>query len=212
MNKESPPLPSSAPLWRWSRHFLPAILTGTLLAQAIPEIDDTPAAPPAWDWSLGRGLPEAVRQRLDVLVAEGSAHAGVRYPVYQRPAEGGAPWRESELHAGRVERVTEDLVQIEKVSFLSYASPAEPDVVTRTVQLAQAWYDLALDFLFTDQPVDIVDGKQRIYSHGGMLHDRASGLTIFSGGVEIYFAEEESPASVGASPAPVPAAPAAPKP
>ena len=192
----------------WLRHFPLVCLACAAVAQTLPEEDDTPAPEVVWDWTVGRGLPEAVKEKFGVLVPPGRVHTGLCYPVYGGRVDGAAPRREAELNAGRVERVAEDLVQMDAVDFVSYGEAAEPDRATRTVRMARAWYDLACDFLFSGQPVEIADEEHRIRS-GELLYDRASGLAVFSGGVEIYFTEDGVPATVPANP---PTAPGAKKP
>jgi hypothetical protein len=186
------------------RHF-PLLIACLAVAQSIPEVDDTPEPATPWDWSRGRGMPEAIREEFGMMVPLGRPHEGVRYPVYNRRVGEKAPRREAELNAQRVERVAEELIQLDGVDFTSYGDAREPDKVTRTVKMTRAWYDLACDFLYTSQPVDIVDGDQHIRS-GRMLYDRASGLTIFEGGVEVHFTEDGTAPTIPPHPAPAPGA------
>ncbi len=182
----------------WFRQF-PLLLACTAVAHSLPEVDDIEVPPVAWDWTRGRGLPEGIREKFAVLVPPGHAHTGLRYPVYNR-RQADTPLRlEAELNAARVERVMDELVQLDGVDFASYGDEEEPGKITRTLRMTRAWLDLACEFLFTTQPVEIADDEHLIRS-GEMLHDRASGLTIFSGRVNIYFTGEETPATLSAAP------------
>ncbi len=89
--------------------------------------------------------------------------------------------------------------------FQSFGDPEAPDRATRTVALEDAIYDLRYDLIFSGAPVKIEDKAMSIHS-GAILHDRTTGLTIFSGGVELYPHElAEPPAPAAQTPAPAPA-------
>ena len=125
---------------------------------------------------------------LDKLVPEGRSHEGLRYPIYSDGKAKGAPAREAVFESERVRRLDDTWVQFEKAVFQSFGDPAAPDTATRTVALDDAIYDLRYDLLFSSAPVKVDDRTMSIHS-GAVLYDRATGLTIFSGGVELYLHE-----------------------
>ena len=72
--------------------------------------------------------------------------------------------------------------------------------------LENAIYDIKYDLIFTNAPVKLEDKAGSIRS-GAMLHDHTTGITVFSGGVELYL-YDEPPAAVSAAPAPASTPPA----
>ena len=152
------------------------------------------------------GLEAPVRRMLDKLVAVGRSHEGLRYPIYSDGKMKGAPAREAEFQSERVSRVDETWLRFTKAVFQSFGNSAAPDAPTRTVALEDAIYDLQYDLIFTGRPVAIEDESGSIHS-GAMLYDRTTGMTIFSGGVELYLYEEPdaaAPAAAAPASAPIP--------
>ncbi len=181
-------------------------------APPLPDEEDIPEPDDSWDFTNRSGLNASMRQMLDKLVAVGRAHEGLRYPIYSDGKTKGAPAREAEFQSGRVSRLDETWLQFTKALFQSFGDPAAPDTATRTVALENAIYDIRYDMIFTDSPVQIEDKAGSIHS-GAMLHDRATGITIFSGGVELFLQEVADLAPKAASlPEPTPAVDPAPAP
>lgn len=175
-------------------------------ASPLPDEEDLPEPDDSWDFTTRPGISPALRGMLDKLVPPGRAHEGLRYPLYSDGKSDKVPAQESEFRSERVSRLDETWIQFEKVQFLSFGNPAAPDTATRTIFLEEAIYDLRHDLLFTGAPVKIEDQAMSIHS-GAMLHDRATGLTVFSGGVELYLHEEPDaapPAAAVPAPAPIP--------
>lgn len=147
-----------------------------------------------------------MRQMLDKLVAVGRSHEGLRYPIYSDGKTKDEPARKAEFQSGLVSRLDDTWLQFTKAMFQSFSDPKAPDAATRTVVLENAIYDIKNDLIFTNTPVKFEDKAGSIQS-GAMLHDHATGLTIFSGGVELYLYEEADDA-VPAAPAPASTLPA----
>lgn len=185
------------------RHFL--ILTACVaLGQQpapLPDEEDLPAPDDSWDFTSRPGISATMRAMLDKLVPEGRSHEGLRYPIYSDGKTTGAPEQKAEFQSGRMSRLDETWVQFEKAQFQSFGDPAAPETATRTISLKDAIYDIRHDLLFTDEAVTIEDKAGSIHS-GAMLHDRATGLTVFSGGVELYLYDEPEAPAPAASPAP----------
>ncbi len=181
-------------------------------APPLPDEEDIPEPDDSWDFTSRPGLSASMRQMLDKLVAVGRAHEGLRYPIYSDGKVKVSPAREAEFQSGRVSRLDETWVQFTKALFQSFGDPAAPDTATRTVALENAIYDIRYDMIFTDSPVQIEDKAGSIHS-GAMLHDRATGITIFSGGVELFLQEMPDLAPQAAPlPTPTPAVDLAPAP
>jgi hypothetical protein len=178
--------------------------SGPVPVAAPPDEEDIPEAPEEWDFSKGRGLDPVMLERLDLLVPEGRAHEGLRYPVYRDSREAPGPALESLFESRRVLRADETHLQFEGAVFSTFDDAKKPDTATRTVSFINAIYDLQLELLYTSSPVKIDDRQMSIHS-GGMIHDRATGLTIFTGGVELYLHEppaKPEPAAPAPSPEP----------
>lgn len=185
-----------------------AVLTACVaLAQqgaAPPDEEDTNPPEETIDWTTGRGVSESIMQRLDQLVPVGRAHEGLVKTMYTERTEKDAPMREAVFRTARMQRMDQTHLRFKDADFASYGDPAAPDTATRTVASADLIYDLVHDFVFTNAPVRIDDKNGSIHG-GAMLHDRATGLTIFSGGVELYLSEpdeEPAPAAPAAEPKP----------
>lgn len=170
-------------------------------APALPDEEDVPEAADYWDFTKGRGVNPAMLSRLDFMVPDGRSHEGLRYPVYGQRGANTSPVLESIFESKRLTRMDRHHLQFEGMVFKSFGDPKSPDLVTRTVSLQNAVYDLQNDLLFTNAPVQIDDQRGRIQS-GGMLHDHATGLTIFTGGVRLY-PNESSDGESAATPSPV---------
>ncbi len=190
------------------RYFF-ALTTCISLAQQpapLPDEEDLPAPDDSWDFTSRPGISASLRAMLDKLVPEGRSHEGLRYPIYSDGKTEGAPEQEGEFQSGRMSRLDETWVQFEKAQFQSFGDPAAPDTATRTILLEDAIYDIRHDLLFTDTAVTVEDKAGSIHS-GAMLYDRATGLTVFSGGVELYLYDEPeaaAPATPAPASAPVP--------
>jgi len=187
-----------------------------------------------------------MRSRLSILEAlapPGSEHREVRAPFYRefvpRDLTGvleldsvGIPAEvESVFESRRVQRPDDGHLVFENAVFTEYADGEGSEEISRRLQLERGVYDLSMDLIVSDRPVVIEERDRRIES-GGMLHDHATGLTHFTGGVRMVIYEEvpegeatasaEAPsavpsgpqagASAVATPAPQPAASAKPSP
>lgn len=189
------------------RHFL--VLTACIAfaqqpAAPLPDEEDLPEPDDSWDFTNRPGLNATMREMLDKLIPEGRSHEGLRYPIYSDGKAKGAPRQEAEFKSERVSRLDDTWVQFTKAIFQSFGDPAAPDTATRTVILEDAIYDLRYDLIFSNAPVKIEDKAMSIQS-GAMLYDRTTGLTIFSGGVELYPHESaETPDAAAPTPAPAP--------
>jgi|GEM_PF-3716163 len=192
---------------------------GANLAPAVPPVEeDVPEVVEEWDFSKGRGLDPEMLERLNMLVPEGGrAHEGLRYPSYREGDAEAGPALESLFESRRVLRADETHLQFEGAIFSTFDDAKFPDTATRTVSLINAIYDLQHELLYTTAPVKIDDKQMSVHS-GGMIHDRVTGLTIFTGGVELFPHEppQNNPASaapppaVNSSPAKAPANPQSP--
>jgi hypothetical protein len=179
-------------------------------APALPDEVDVPEVKEPWDWKTGRGVDPLLMERLNQLVPPGRAHEGLSYPIYSERTETLPAQRKSLFETARMLRLDANHLRFKDAVFVSYGDEKQPELPTRTVKMADMVYDLQHDLVFSSAPVRIDDEEMRIHS-GNVLHDRATGLTIFDGGVELYFAEPE-PAPPAAAPAPAPAAPPSPAP
>jgi hypothetical protein len=156
-----------------------------------------------------------MRSRLSILESlapPGSEHREVRAPFYRefvpRDLAGvldldsvGIPAEvESIFESRRVQRPDDGHLVFEGAVFTEYADGEPREEISRKLQLERGVYDLSLDLIVSDRPVVIEERDRRIES-GGMLHDHATGLTHFTGGVRMVVYEEvpegdaESPGS-----------------
>lgn len=156
---------------------------------SVPDEEDVPEFEEEWDFSTGRGPDALMLERLNLLVPRGRSHEGLRYPVYGEGAGEAGPALESVFESRRVTRMDETHLQLEGVVYSSFGDAKTPDKPTRMVTMKDAIYDLQHEILFTDAPVKIDDKEMSIHS-GAMIHDRASGLTLFSGGVQLFIHEQ----------------------
>lgn len=183
------------------RHSL--LLTAcAVLAQTPPPPDeeDVPEVEEKWDFTSGRGHD---LEMLDRLVPVGQTHRGLRYPVYDEGKNGRPPALETQFESREVTRLDETHLLFRDAVVSFFGDKRHPDMATRMMSLLEAVYDLRHDFLFSHEPVQILDRDLSVRS-GALLHDAVSGITVFSGGVEVYFNEPPPPAS---APAPAPPPP-----
>lgn len=169
-----------------------------------------------------------MRSRLSILEAlapPGSEHREVRAPFYRefvpRDLAGileldtvGIPAEvESIFESRRVQRPDDGHLVFENAVFTEYADGEGSEEISRRLQLERGVYDLSMDLIVSDRPVVIEERDRRIES-GGMLHDHATGLTHFTGGVRMVVYEEvpegEATASAEAAPDAQPGPPATP--
>lgn len=162
---------------------------------------------------------------LEALAPPGSEHREVRAPFYRefvpRDLTGvleldavGIPAEvESIFESRRVQRPDDGHLVFENAVFTEYADGEGGEEISRRLQLERGVYDLSMDLIVSDRPVVIEERDRRIES-GGMLHDHATGLTHFTGGVRMVVYEEvpegEATASAEAPPGTPPAATAGP--
>jgi len=204
MKPTSPTAHDSRPLRRPGRaRFWPAglVLAGcAVLAQDAPPPDeeDVPEVEEPWDFNKGRGHDLTM---LDRLVPVGQSHGGLRYPVYSEPKDGKPPVLESQFETREVTRLDETHLQFQSTVVSIFGDERYPDMATRMISLVEAVYDLRHDLLFSNAPVQILDRRGHVRA-GAVVHDAVSGITVFSGGLKVYF--NETP--------PAPAAPAPPEP
>jgi hypothetical protein len=159
-----------------------------------------------------------MRSRLSILEAlapPGSEHREVRAPFYRefvpRDLTGvleldsvGIPAEvESIFESRRVQRPDDGHLVFENAVFTEYADGEGSEEISRRLQLERGVYDLSMDLIVSDRPVVIEERDRRIES-GGMLHDHATGLTHFTGGVRMVVYEEVPEGEVTASAEAVP--------
>ena len=72
---------------------------------------------------------------------------------------------------------------------VEYGEGREAGETVRRMELERGVYDVAMDLVTSDRPVTIEEPDRRIRG-GGMLHDHATGLTHFTGGVTMVMYEE----------------------
>lgn len=186
------------------RHFLPfAACVALAQTPAPPDEDDVPEVEKEWDFSAGRGHDLAM---LDKLVPVGQTHRGLRYPVFGEGKNGQPPALETQFESREVTRLDETHLLFRDAVASFFGDERHPDMATRMMSLVEAIYDLQHDFLFSHQPVQILDRDLSVRS-GALLHDAVSGITVFSGGVEVYFNEPPPPAAAPAPPSPAPPPP-----
>ena len=195
------------------------------------ESADLPAAGGDGDGFAARRASRRVagmRSRLSILEAlapPGSEHREVRAPFYRefvpRDLAGvleldtvGIPAEvESIFESRRVQRPDDGHLVFENAVFTEYADGEGGEEISRRLQLERGVYDLSMDLIVSDRPVVIEERDRRIES-GGMLHDHATGLTHFTGGVSMVVYEEvpegEATASEEAAPDAPPGQTAAP--
>jgi hypothetical protein len=168
----------------------------------LPDELDVPEVVAPLDFSEGRGLDRAMLERLNMLMPDGRAHEGLRYPIYREGRNPDAPSLESLFESRRVLRLDEHHLFFEHARFSSFDDARFPDSPTRVVSLDDALFDLRHDWVFTDKPVQLDERRMSIHS-GGMVHDRATGLTIFTGGVELFLHEPPEAKAPAVAPEPV---------
>ena len=138
---------------------------------------------------------------VDALLPAGSSHREVRYPFYRvfvpRELTGigeldteGVPAEMQTLFESRtVRRADADHVEFEGAVLVEYGEGREAGETVRRMELERGVYDVAMDLVTSDRPVTIEEPDRRIRG-GGMLHDHATGLTHFTGGVTMVMYEE----------------------
>ena len=192
-------LPRRTARARAGRAILLLAASAALAQQATPpDEEDVPAVEEEWDFTKGRGRDLTM---LDRLVPEGQSHGGLRYPVYKESRDGKAAVLESQFESERVTRLDATHLQFHGAVVSFFGDAQFPDIATRMMSFVEAIYDLQHDIIFSNSPVQILDRDLSVRS-GSVLHDPVSGITVFSGGVKVYFNE----------PPPAPAAPAPPQP
>ena len=169
-----------------------ACCTALAQAPALPDEEDVPEVEEEWDFTTGRGLDAASRERLDMLVPEGRAHEGLRYPIYGAAQDGKAPPLESQFESKKLTRLDATHLEFHDAIVSFFGDSRYPDIATRMVTLVDAIYDFQHDILFSSSPVQILE-RGMIVRGGSVLHDRVSGITVFSGGLELYFNEPDAP-------------------
>ena len=210
-----------------SRRLLPAC-GAVLLASAWAQ-EPVPAPVPESDGFEERRQSRkltGMRERLaglDALLPDGSQHLGVRYPMYRpfqpRDVSGvveleteGVPAAVESIFTGEtVRRLDPGHLSFTGAVFEEHGDETAPRDVTRTLRLVRAVYDTVMDLIVSDRRV-VIEEKTRRIEAGGMLHDHASGLTHFTGGVTMtIYDEPEASADAAAAAAPPegPAPPAA---
>jgi hypothetical protein len=103
----------------------------------------------------------------------------------------------------------------EDATYASYEDPKRPDAATRRVTFKDALYDIENHLIFSNSPITVEDRQVSIHC-GGVLHDLVTGLTVYSGGVELYFDDDSGDETPVAPPkgvkstAPAPSAPETP--
>lgn len=161
-----------------------------VLAQDAPPPDeeDVPEVEEEWDFTKGRGHDLTM---LDRLVPVGQSHGGLRYPVYSAPKDGKAPVLESQFESKRMTRLDETHLQFENTVVSSFGDQRYPEVATRMISFVEGVYDLRHDLLFSNAPVQVLDRRGHVRA-GAAVHDAVSGITVFSGGLKVYFNEAPS--------------------
>jgi hypothetical protein len=131
----------------------------------------------------------------------------VRYPFYRvfvpRELTGigeldteGVPAEMQTLFESRtVRRADADHVEFEGAVLVEYGEGREAGETVRRMELERGVYDVAMDLVTSDRPVTIEEPDRRIRG-GGMLHDHATGLTHFTGGVTMVMYEEGEEAEI----------------
>ena len=157
-----------------------------------PDEEDGPEVEEEWDFDKGRGADPAMLERLNLLVPEGRSHEGLRYPVYADDSVKDGPMLEAEFKSQKVTRLDESHLEFRGAVYSTFGDAKFPDTATRAISLQDAIYDLRQDLIFSDEPVRIDDRGGSIRS-GGILHDRTTGITIFTGGVELFLNEQPAP-------------------
>ena len=176
----------------------------------VDEEADDPAVLPPDPPQPARGIDLASRARLDSMVPVGRSHRGVHYPSYLKTQNtlteeepnpdntaGVAAQLESLFESDVVTRLDDDHIQFDGAKWVQYEKkPAADGTVppAMTLEIERGVYDLKHEILRTNQPVRI-ENNQYIIEADAMLHDRASGLTVFTR-AKISFLEDLEPASV----------------
>lgn len=171
------------------------------LAQQAPPSDeeDVPEVEEPWDFTIGRGHDLTL---LDRLVPVGQTHGGLRYPVYSDPKDGKPPVLESQFESRQMTRLDETHLKFQNTVVSIFGDERHPDIATRMISLVEAVYDLRHDLLVSHEPVQILDRRAHVRA-GAVVHDAVSGITVFSGGMKVYF--NEPPAAPAPQPPPTPA-------
>jgi hypothetical protein len=86
-------------------------------------------------------------------------------------------------------------VEFEGAVLVEYGEGREAGETVRRMELERGVYDVAMDLVTSDRPVTIEEPDRRIRG-GGMLHDHATGLTHFTGGVTMVMYEEGEEAEI----------------
>jgi hypothetical protein len=184
---------------------LAAVVTGFLAGPAGTQEAADGGAGDGFETRRMSRVVSGMRARLvgvDALLPAGSSHREVRYPFYRvfvpRDLTGmigeldteGVPAEMQTLFESRtVRRADADHVEFEGAVLVEYGEGSEAGETVRRMELERGVYDVAMDLVTSDRPVTIEEPDRRIRG-GGMLHDHATGLTHFTGGVTMVMYEE----------------------
>ena len=184
---------------------LAAVVTGFLAGPAGTQEAADGGAGDGFETRRMSRVVSGMRARLvgvDALLPAGSSHREVRYPFYRvfvpRDLTGmigeldteGVPAEMQTLFESRtVRRADADHVEFEGAVLVEYGEGREAGETVRRMELERGVYDVAMDLVTSDRPVTIEEPDRRIRG-GGMLHDHATGLTHFTGGVTMVMYEE----------------------
>jgi hypothetical protein len=183
---------------------LAAVVTGFLAGPAGTQEAADGGAGDGFETRRMSRVVSGMRARLvgvDALLPAGSSHREVRYPFYRvfvpRELTGigeldteGVPAEMQTLFESRtVRRADADHVEFEGAVLVEYGEGREAGETVRRMELERGVYDVAMDLVTSDRPVTIEEPDRRIRG-GGMLHDHATGLTHFTGGVTMVMYEE----------------------
>jgi hypothetical protein len=183
---------------------LAAVVTGFLAGSAGTQEAADGGAGDGFEARRASRVVSGMRARLagvDALLPAGSSHREVRYPFYREfvPREltgigeldtEGVPAEMQTLFESRtVRRADADHVEFEGAVLVEYGEGSEAGETVRRMELERGVYDVAMDLVTSDRPVTIEEPDRRIRG-GGMLHDHATGLTHFTGGVTMVMYEE----------------------
>lgn len=183
---------------------LAAVVTGFLAGPAGTQEVAEGGAGDGFEVRRASRVVSGMRARLvgvDALLPAGSSHREVRYPFYRvfvpRELTGigeldteGVPAEMQTLFESRtVRRADADHVEFEGAVLVEYGEGSEAGEAVRRMELERGVYDVAMDLVTSDRPVTIEEPDRRIRG-GGMLHDHATGLTHFTGGVTMVMYEE----------------------
>jgi hypothetical protein len=189
---------------------LAAVVTGFLAGPAGTQEVVEGGAGDGFEERRASRVVSGMRARLagvDALLPAGSSHREVRYPFYRvfvpRELTGigeldteGVPAEMQTLFESRtVRRADADHVEFEGAVLVEYGEGREAGETVRRMELERGVYDVAMDLVTSDRPVTIEEPDRRIRG-GGMLHDHATGLTHFTGGVTMVMYEEGEEAEI----------------